>query len=832
MIYGQGNAALDVARILGRSTANSEFKSQLRPEVLAELSAKKLETIVVLGRQPQYKTRFSATELAQFRALSDSGEFTIESQSSLEADIVAINGELLQLGCKMPVSVDDIRNPTQLEAVLEAMRPGPDPVDTNKFSEWVNLLQTLVFFDQYAVRAGSQPTPTAGNPVIRFEFGATILNIDACPDDSHAVRVSTREGRDIVCGGLISCIGFEQGKEVNGIRVNEDGAVFANGVQLHGAIAAGQAVTGRGTVGESTENLDGAIQEHLDSRKWKSPNGGKWIRDRYPAAFTKAEVRMIQNAIPPEFTISIERLRAWQGAYRHANVVSGHRHGSHIPATGGQKTAAPPVSYTIAVGTLSGDGFLRTGTRPVENVLPGGSVKKAVNAVLGAGAIGGTCDSGSCQGCGVLCMDPNGLVKFGLACTTQNKDVRTVLVLDRPILPHEISAVSQRAAGLVFLSHDPEGARSGGADRASCGVGVYSYGVASSGNTQKILEHLALDRSRGAGIGAQGDGAGVVLSLDHDFFRRAVLAEQQISLPAQFGVIQIFAEESGLETIRVGIEDGGLEVLATRNVPMDTSKFHDPERRHLGVYQIMVAKTELTKDQLKERSINAGSWLPSRYDLCSASMEWITYKLAAYSDELIVFDDLLLENGYSTKFGLSHARFSTTTLPHPGRAHPHLGLIHNGEIQTKAAIIKWLISQSPKLEACAISMRVDGEELENGSDSAVLQIYISALELLYPEYTLQERLTLIFRPYNGSPEIVKRGEADGLPLVSGPCNMAMIGDDGEIVFVRAENGFRPATSVESDSEISITSARYYATRKPIKQVDEGAIVSIQDGKRR
>ncbi len=750
-------------------------------------------------------------------------KFTIESESSLDKDIHKINAQLVELGWPFDVSLtpDYIRNATRLQALLAAVAISmAAAAGLERFSECANLVQTVAFFDHYSLTQISDrgdSMPSVGCPVIRFKFGTVISDIDPS-DESVNVHFSGGRHDSITCGGIVACVGFLQGKEANGIRVDDSGDVFANGVRLTSAMAAGQAVTGRGTVGESTAGLEMGIQRRLSSQKWISPNGDRWVSDRYPQAFTTDEVRMIQAAVRKGdgYTVSMEGLTQWQAAYRFGKSVMPTGSISYTAAASDPKKMAPPVSYDVVVGTLGPSGFSKIRMHRAEGVAASRSVKDTVNALLGD-AIGGSCNSGSCQGCTIGITDIEDLSRFGLACLQKNSDVTRVFIPESPVLPHMVSNVSTHFKAQID-------------DRSSCGIGVHSFSTASPAHTQEILRHLARDRSRGAGIQGQGDGAGVVLSLDHGYFKARIFHEQKKVLPDRFGVIQIFADESDIDRIEERIKDRELEILATRKVPMNASNFHSPDRRHVDVYQIIVPVTDYTKNQLKEMSINAGSWLPNRYDLCSASTEWITYKLAGYSDELTVFEDLTSDQHYHTQFGLSHARFSTTTLPHPGRAHPHLGLIHNGEIQTKAAIIKWLVSKAIELKTRKIPMMVDVAELQSGSDSAVLQIYISALELLYPEYTLQEHLTLIFRSHNGNPAIVARGKSDGLPLVSGPCNMAMIGDEGEIVFVRAENGFRPATLVQSESDLSITSARYCPTFDEIQQVQEGAIISVVNGK--
>ncbi len=224
----------------------------------------------------------------------------------------------------------------------------------------------------------------------------------------------------------------------------------------------------------------------------------------------------------------------------------------------------------------------------------------------------------------------------------------------------------------------------------ACGVGLAadlanepSHRVVDLGLT--ILKRLA---HRGA-VGSDpntGDGAGLLLTIPHDYFMQTL----KMSLPefGFYGVGMIFGCDTQTQKqIESMIEAEGCEVISWRDVP------HHQE--HIGqaaqatcptIQQVFISGSSFTSPESFGRKLYVirriiENTIPSVY-ICSMSNRTIVYKGLLLAHQLELFYPDLSHENFKTAIALVHQRYSTNTFPTWQLAHPFRFLAHNGEINT------------------------------------------------------------------------------------------------------------------------------------------------------
>ena len=252
----------------------------------------------------------------------------------------------------------------------------------------------------------------------------------------------------------------------------------------------------------------------------------------------------------------------------------------------------------------------------------------------------------------------------------------------------------------------------------SCGVGVVASikGVRSHDIIQKGLQVLINLGHRGA-CGSDpktGDGAGILLQMPHEFFRK-VCQELGIALPGlgEYGVGMVFLPQDSdqrqtCEGIfeRIVQEEGQL-LLGWRDVPVDDGVIGDHARNvqprmrqifigkgpqttyeaHLGRKLYVIRKR--VEQAIKESGIEDAEtfYIPSLFT------NRIVYKGLLMAQQISGFYKDLADPDVVSSFALVHSRFSTNTLGSWKLAHPYRFLLHNGEINTLRGNLNWMVAR-------------------------------------------------------------------------------------------------------------------------------------------
>jgi glutamate synthase domain-containing protein 2/glutamate synthase domain-containing protein 1/glutamate synthase domain-containing protein 3 len=291
-------------------------------------------------------------------------------------------------------------------------------------------------------------------------------------------------------------------------------------------------------------------------------------------------------------------------------------------------------------------------------------------------------------------------------------------------------------------SHDPE--------RDACGIGFVADRShrASHDVVATALAALARVEHRGAisDDPQAGDGAGVLLPIDDQFFAAAVGLDGEdvglVGLAMAFLPSEVDGGAPVQAAARRALEDAclheGLGVAGWRDVPVDPGALGQRARRTAPKIEqaVLLRSTSVPVEEAEARAFRArkrfqrtvaGRGIPAY--LASMSFRTVTYKALCAAEQLRHFYADLTDPRLTAPFVVFHQRYSTNTAPTWNRAQPFRFLCHNGEINTIDGNVAWMTAREGSLGTGDL---IDEELVRpviepDGSDSAMLD---NAVELL------------------------------------------------------------------------------------------------------
>ena len=322
----------------------------------------------------------------------------------------------------------------------------------------------------------------------------------------------------------------------------------------------------------------------------------------------------------------------------------------------------------------------------------------------------------------------------------------------------------------------------------ACGVGMIAniHGNKSHQLVDDALSVLENMRHRGAEIGKDGDGAGIMLQIPHEF-----ILLQGIPVPekGKYGTGLVFLpkdekrQQEILSIIIEEVEREGLQLMHLRSVPThseclgERARSTEPDVKQLFITESSqpsslrggesekweVKSEKCLQDEIASRStLHASRILPIKlylirkriekrvndkdFYICSLSNTNIIYKGMLSSMQVRQYY-LDLSNPYFTSgLALVHSRFSTNTFPTWSLAQPFRMLAHNGEINTIRGNRAWMKARESVLNSETLGEIRDISPIvqPNMSDSAsldnVLEFFVMsglslphAMAVLVPE---------------------------------------------------------------------------------------------------
>ena len=292
----------------------------------------------------------------------------------------------------------------------------------------------------------------------------------------------------------------------------------------------------------------------------------------------------------------------------------------------------------------------------------------------------------------------------------------------------------------------------------ACGVGmiVNIHGNKSHELVDQALRVLENMRHRGAEIGKDGDGAGIMVQIPHEF-----ILLQGIPVPekGKYGTGLVFLpkeEKEQREILSIMIEEierEGLQLMHLRNVPTNPDCLGNSALgTEPAIKQIFITGVSDDKVNCFARTLYIIRKKIERrvshkdFYICSLSNTNIIYKGMLSSMQVRQYYPDLTNPYFTSGLALVHSRFSTNTFPTWSLAQPFRLLAHNGEINTIRGNRGWMKARESVLSSEALGdiKQISPIVQEGMSDSAsldnVLEFFVMsglslphAMSILVPE---------------------------------------------------------------------------------------------------
>ena len=241
-------------------------------------------------------------------------------------------------------------------------------------------------------------------------------------------------------------------------------------------------------------------------------------------------------------------------------------------------------------------------------------------------------------------------------------------------------------------------------ETANCGAGFICNlkGKKSNKIIHNALEILVKLEHRGAvsSDGRTGDGAGILIDIPHDFFKR--VCNFGLPAPKEYAVGMVFLPRSSnqsnfcIAAFEDEIKKQGLRIIGWRDVPVDTSSIGEiAAKSEPKIKQIFVDKND---QELSDLAFNAKLFAARKIAEHIISKSKLSQRdyfyLPSFSTTTLIYKGLLIpedigryykdlkEEDVVTRLALVHQRFSTNTFPAWSLAQPFRYMCHNGEINT------------------------------------------------------------------------------------------------------------------------------------------------------
>jgi len=285
-------------------------------------------------------------------------------------------------------------------------------------------------------------------------------------------------------------------------------------------------------------------------------------------------------------------------------------------------------------------------------------------------------------------------------------------------------------------------------EQDSCGVGFIAdlSGKPRHSLVREALSILVNLEHRGAVGGDKntGDGAGIMVGVPDEFFRREFGAlGLELPAPGSYAVGMIFtpAGEAGARARsrleRIAAEEG-LGPPGWREVPVRTEGLGELARStRPEIFQAAFISPGLSGDDFARRLYvwrrRAEKEFAGRdFYVCSLSPRTIVYKGMFTASQIGAFFPDLEDPLFASAFAVVHQRYSTNTLPTWKLAQPFRYAAHNGEINTLRGNSNRMRAREPGLASPLFGSnlaKILPAVAPGGSDSAVFDNVLELLRL-------------------------------------------------------------------------------------------------------
>ncbi|GAA4938514.1 glutamate synthase large subunit [Algibacter agarivorans] len=240
-------------------------------------------------------------------------------------------------------------------------------------------------------------------------------------------------------------------------------------------------------------------------------------------------------------------------------------------------------------------------------------------------------------------------------------------------------------------------------EHENCGAGFICNlkGEKTNQIIHDALEILVKLEHRGgvSADGKTGDGAGLLIDIPHDYFKRVCKFDIPEQREYAVGMVFLPKVENQYEFCKAVFEKEikaqGLSILGWREVPVDSSQLGEIAlASEPNIEQIFISKTEAITEaifkaklyaarKITEHAIRNSKMSQSDYFyLPSLSNTTLIYKGIIMPEDIGPYFTDLQQEDLVTRLALVHQRFSTNTMPAWELAQPFRFMCQNGEINT------------------------------------------------------------------------------------------------------------------------------------------------------
>ena len=361
----------------------------------------------------------------------------------------------------------------------------------------------------------------------------------------------------------------------------------------------------------------------------------------------------------------------------------------------------------------------------------------------------------------------------------------------------------------------------------NCGFGLIANleGKPSRQIVINAIEALKSMTHRG-GIGSDGktgDGCGLMLNINKDFFIKTIKNEQNINLSNRFAIGQLFyfKEFTSVKSkIKKILNEEGLKLVTKRDVPIKKDILgHIALDCIPNIYQIFIeSNNNMSDEEFETALLQSRKFIEEIYlndeklYFCSFSAKTIIYKGLMLPSDIKNFYIDLQSKQFTSSICVFHQRFSTNTSPRWHLAQPFRLLAHNGEINAIRGNRNWSRARSNIFETTNIPKIQKFKQIvnETGSDSSALD---NMLEILVSGgINILKSIRMIIPPawQNAQiidPDVRSFHEYNSMHMEpwDGPAGIVM--SDGKwAICVLDRNGLRPARyQIDNLNNITIAS---------------------------
>jgi glutamate synthase domain-containing protein 2/glutamate synthase domain-containing protein 1/glutamate synthase domain-containing protein 3 len=333
----------------------------------------------------------------------------------------------------------------------------------------------------------------------------------------------------------------------------------------------------------------------------------------------------------------------------------------------------------------------------------------------------------------------------------------------------------------------------------ACGVGFIASrnGEACHQILLDALHALRCVEHRGGCAADQvsSDGAGVMTDIPFALLGYA---------PGEIAVANLFMPQDpdrlarALDTFAATFKFFDLEILATREVPIDISVLGEDARKTLpSLRQVILrrpahCRTDASFDKLlynaKQvlRTKQTEQGIKGEFFFASLSARTIVYKALTRATDLDRFYLDLCDARFATRFALIHRRFSTNTRTSWDKAQPFRLIAHNGEINTIAGNRSRAISREMSIGLKTDQLVTHGSISDSGSLNEIAEALLYRSSIPH----MEDILAIMMPPAEGQTDFYTFWSRAMEPW-DGPAIVMF--SDGNTVGARLDrNGFRPA----------------------------------------